>query len=51
MHMKPRRITAIALVILGGLLLLLAPETRGGLALVALGVVVEIVGITLERRV
>ncbi len=50
MHMKPRRITAIALVILGGLFLFLAPETRGGLILLGLGVIIEIVGITLERR-
>ncbi len=50
MHRKPRRIMAIALVILGGLLLFLAPETREGLVLVALGVMIEIVGITLERR-
>jgi hypothetical protein len=49
--MKPRRILAIALVVLGGLLLFLAPETVGGLALMVLGVVIEIAGITLERRV
>lgn len=50
MHMKPRRISAIVLVILGGVLLVLAPETWGGLVLMGVGVIVEIVGITLERR-
>lgn len=40
---------ALSWVVLGGLLLFLAPAIRGGLFLVALGVVVEIAGITLER--
>lgn len=50
MHRKPRRIMAIALVILGGLLLFLAPETQEGLVLVALGLMLEIAGITLEHH-
>jgi len=47
----PRRIFAVVLVILGGILMFLAPDKYwlGGV-LLALGVVVELVGITLERK-
>lgn len=45
-----RRIAGLALMVGGGLLLWLAPETGVGIVLLAAGVVVEIVGITLERR-
>lgn len=48
--MKLRRLVAIALVILGGILIFFAPETLGGVVLVAIGVTVEVVGIILERR-
>jgi hypothetical protein len=41
---------ALTLVVGGGLLMMLATETVGGLALVALGVAVELVGIGLERH-
>ena len=48
--MKLRRIIAIILVVLGGVLIFLAPETIGGFILIAIGVVVEAVGIFLEHR-
>jgi hypothetical protein len=48
--MKPRRVVAVVLVVLGGLLLFFAPETPGGMVLVALGVAIEAVGIFLEHR-
>lgn len=49
--MHPRRILAVVLVILGGILMFFAPDKYwlGGV-LLALGVVVELVGITLERK-
>jgi hypothetical protein len=45
-----RRVLAIFLVVLGGVLMYLAPEMWAGLAVLALGVVVELAGITLEHR-
>lgn len=45
-----RRTLAIFLVVLGGILIYLAPEHWSGLVLLALGVVVELAGITLERK-
>ena len=54
--MKSRRIIAICLVVLGGILLYVAPETVGdyvsvgGFVLIAIGVVVEAVGIYLEHK-
>lgn len=45
-----RRITCLALMAGGGLLLWLAPEAGFGIVLLAAGVLLEIVGITLERR-
>jgi len=51
MRRKPRRIVAGILVVLGALLLLLAPQASiAGGVLALLGVLIEIVGITLERR-
>ena len=47
---RSRRVLALFLVVLGGLLMYLAPEVWGGLAVLALGVVIELVGIALERR-
>jgi len=47
---RSRRVLARFLVVLGGLLMYLAPEVWGGLAVLALGVVVELVGIALERK-
>lgn len=38
------------LVLLGGALMFLAPEIWAGLALLVLGVVIELAGIALERK-
>jgi len=48
--MKLRRLLALVLIVLGAVLLWLAPETPGGIILIVAGVAVEIVGILLERR-
>ena len=48
---RSRRAIALFLVVLGVLLMYLAPELwAGGLAMLALGVALELVGIALERR-
>ena len=49
-YRRSRRALALFLVVLGGAMMLLAPEVWGGLAVLALGVVIELVGIALERR-
>ncbi|MGQ0577945.1 MAG: hypothetical protein ACT4PQ_03430 [Betaproteobacteria bacterium] len=48
--MKPRRVVAALLIVLGAVMLFAAPETLGGVLAIAAGVIVEIVGITLEKR-
>ena len=50
--MKPRRIIAGALVVVGAVLMFAAPETESvaGAIVMGLGVLVEIAGIALERR-
>lgn len=48
--MKPRRLVAALLIALGAVMLFAAPETRGGLLAIAAGVIIEIVGIALEKR-
>ena len=48
--MKPRRVLAALLIVLGAVMLFAAPETRGGLFAIAAGVIIEIVGIALEKR-
>ncbi|HWQ40369.1 MAG TPA: hypothetical protein VNM24_17455 [Burkholderiales bacterium] len=48
--MKPRRLSAIVLVLLGAAMLFAAPETLGGLLVIGAGVAVELVGIALEKR-
>jgi hypothetical protein len=48
---RSRRVLALFLVVLGGVLMYLAPEVWGGLAVLVLGVVVELAGIALERKV
>jgi drug/metabolite transporter (DMT)-like permease len=48
--MHARRIVAVILVILGAVLMFLAPEVWAGVALLAAGVLVEVVGIALERN-
>ena len=45
-----RRITGLTLLVAGGLLMWLATEVTAGVILLITGVVLEIVGITLERR-
>lgn len=47
---KSRRIAALSLVVLGGVLIYLAPGDISGLALLALGIAIELVGIALERK-
>jgi hypothetical protein len=47
---RSRRALAMFLVVLGGVLMVLAPEIWAGLVVLALGVVVELAGIALERR-
>ncbi|MGB9129451.1 MAG: hypothetical protein WCB97_07370 [Thiobacillus sp.] len=45
-----RRVLAIFLVMLGGVLMAMAPEIWAGLAVLALGVLIELAGIALERK-
>lgn len=47
---RSRRVLAIFLVLLGGVLLFLAPEMWVGVVLLALGVLIELAGIALERK-
>jgi len=49
---KPRRIVAGALVVIGAVLMFAAPETEtlGGAIVLGIGVLLEIAGIALERR-
>lgn len=48
---RSRRVLAMFLVMLGGVLMYLAPEIWAGLVLLVLGVVVELAGIALEHKV
>jgi hypothetical protein len=45
-----RRAIALLLVVLGGLVMFFAPETWAGLALLVLGVSLEVAGIALRHR-
>ena len=47
---RVRRVVAISLVIVGGLLMALAPEIWEGLLVLAVGVGIELAGIALERK-
>jgi hypothetical protein len=47
---KPRRIVAGVLVVLGAVIMFAAAQTPAGAAVMALGVLVELAGIALERR-
>jgi len=47
---RSRRVLAIFFVVLGGVLMYLAPEMWAGLVVLAVGVVVELAGIALERQ-
>ncbi len=48
---RTRRRTAIILVVLGGILMFVAPEIWEGLLVLALGVALELAGIALGHRV
>ncbi len=48
--MKPRRVVAALLIALGAVMLFAAPETLGGVLAITAGVIIEIVGIALEKR-
>jgi hypothetical protein len=52
MMIKPftRRVIAVIMVVLGALLMLLAPEAWPGALLLILGVAVELLGIALEHK-
>lgn len=45
-----RRTGALVMVVLGAILMFLAPEVWQGALLLALGVIIELIGITLERN-
>ncbi|HKK14357.1 MAG TPA: hypothetical protein VKA14_06810 [Gammaproteobacteria bacterium] len=45
-----RRLSAAVLILLGALLLWLAPETISGIVLIVAGVAIELAGIAIERR-
>ncbi len=45
-----RRVTALLLVGLGGLLMYLAPGDGAGVVLLASGIILELAGIVLERK-
>lgn len=47
---RSRRFLAAFLVVLGGVLILLAPEMWVGVVLLVLGVAIELAGIALERK-
>jgi hypothetical protein len=47
---RSRRVLALFLVVLGGVLMYLAPEMWAGVVLLVLGVVVELAGIALEHK-
>ena len=51
MRQRSRRILAVALIILGGVLMFFAPSKywMGGV-LLAIGVLIETIGITLEKK-
>lgn len=45
-----RRVVALLLIGLGALVMFLAPETSAGLALLIVGVALELIGIALSHR-
>ncbi len=50
-HTRPlRRLASVVLMLLGGLLMLLSTSVHTGLVVFALGVLLELIGIALERR-
>ena len=48
--LRSRRTLAMILVVLGGVLMALAPEIWAGLVVLVLGVAIELAGIALERQ-
>jgi hypothetical protein len=50
MKRTARRLVAGILFVFGVVLMLAAPDTRAGLAVLVLAVVIEVAGILLERR-
>jgi hypothetical protein len=50
MQRTVRRLVAGVLFVFGVVLMLAAPDTRAGLAVLVLAVVIEVAGILLERR-
>lgn len=49
-NIRTRRTSAAVLVVLGAILMLIAPEIWAGLLLLILGVVLELVGIALGHK-
>lgn len=47
---RTRRISAVILVVLGAMLMILAPQAWPGALVLGLGVVLELVGISLEHK-
>lgn len=47
---RARRVLALSLIVLGGVLMFLAPPIWAGVIVLALGVVVELAGIALEHQ-
>ena len=50
MKRNTRRVIAGTLFVIGVVLMLAAPDTRAGLAVLVLAVAIEVAGILLERR-
>lgn len=50
MKRRARRIVAALLIAVGAVLMVMAPETWGGLLLIGIGIAVEVAGIALEKR-
>lgn len=49
-NLRTRRISAAIMVVLGAVLMLIAPEIWAGLLLLVLGVVLELAGIALAHK-
>lgn len=49
-NLRTRRASATIMVVLGAILMLIAPEIWAGLLLLILGVVLELVGISLAHK-
>ena len=47
---RSRRTLSLFLIVLGGVLIYLAPEIWAGVVLLGLGVLLELAGVMLERR-